>query len=124
MVRAGNETCHVPLKFSRALIEAGVPLATTTINLLELYRGAFLSASLHDNIREVRAIPAALIDPAIDEDTYEIFGALSAEQRRDGRPIGDFDEMIASITLCNDGVILTRNEDFVRVPGLTVDTYL
>ena len=32
-------------------IEAGVPLATSKINILELYRGAFLSASLRDNVQ-------------------------------------------------------------------------
>ena len=105
------------------LIEAGVPLATTAVNILEIYRGAFLSASREQNIREVRALQHALIDLAIDDETYEVFGALSAEQRRGGNPIGEFDELIASITLCNDGIIITRDQDFLQVPGLTVDTY-
>jgi tRNA(fMet)-specific endonuclease VapC len=103
-------------------IEAGVPLATTCINILELYRGAFLSASLHDNLKEVEAIQNALIDLTIDDDTYEIFGALSAEQRKSGRPVGDFDELIASVTLCNDGIIITRDQHFLHVPGLKVET--
>ena len=107
----------------QVLVEAGVPIATTTINILELYRGAFLSASVRDNIQEVRAIQNALIDLTIDQDTYEVFGALSAEQRRQGSSIGDFDELIASITLCNDGIMITRDQHFLEVPGLTVETY-
>jgi tRNA(fMet)-specific endonuclease VapC len=105
------------------LIEAGVPLATTCINILELYRGAFLSASSHDNIKEIEAIQNALTDLTIDDDTYEVFGALSAEQRRNGSRIGDFDELIASISLCNDGIIITRDQHFLNIPGLKVETY-
>ncbi len=104
-------------------IEAGVPLATTCINLLELYRGAFLSASPNDNVKEVLAIQNALINLTIDDDTYEAFGALSAEQKRNGSHIGDFDELIASIALCNDGMIITRDQHFLHVPGLKVETY-
>jgi hypothetical protein len=37
----------------------GLPLATTAINALELYRGAFLSASMQANLREVEAIMVA-----------------------------------------------------------------
>ncbi len=109
-------------KISR-LIEAGVPLATTCINILELYRGAFFSDSLHDNLKEIEAIQNALIDLTIDDDTYEAFGALSAALRRNGSRIGDFDELIATISLCNDGIIITRDHHFSNVPGLTVDTY-
>ena len=105
------------------LIEAGIPLATTTINILELYRGAFLSASLRDNMQEVQAIQNALIDLTIDDDTYEAFGALSADLRREGNSIGEFDELIASITLCNDGIIITRDRHFLQVPGLKVEMY-
>ena len=48
------------------LIEVGIPLVTPTINILELYRGAFLSASIRDNLQEVKIIQNALIDLAID----------------------------------------------------------
>lgn len=34
------------------LIEVGIPLVTPTINILELYRVAFLSASIRDNLQE------------------------------------------------------------------------
>ncbi len=105
------------------LIEVGIPLVTPTINILELYRGAFLSASIRDNLQEVKIIQNALIDLAIDDDTYEAFGALSADQRREGNPIGEFDELIASITLCNDGIIIPRDRHFLQVPGLKVEMY-
>ncbi|HOI12311.1 MAG TPA: type II toxin-antitoxin system VapC family toxin [Methanoculleus sp.] len=106
-----------------AIEQEGLPLAATAINALELYRGAFLSASVQENLREVEAIMAALIELPITDETYRIFGALAAELRENGRPIGDFDEVIAAVTLANDGEIVTRDDHFTRVPGLKVRMY-
>jgi tRNA(fMet)-specific endonuclease VapC len=106
-----------------AMEQEGLPLATTAINILELYRGAYLSASAQKNLREVEAIIQALIELPITEETYRIFGALAAELRENGKPIGDFDEVIAAITLANDGEIVTRDRHFTQVPGLRIRTY-
>ena len=107
----------------KAMEREGLPLATTAINALELYRGAFLSASVQANLREVEAITRALIELPITEETYRIFGTLVAELQARGSRIGDFDEVIAAITLAGDGEIVTRDSHFTRVPGLKVRTY-
>jgi len=106
-----------------AMEREGLPLATTAINALELYRGAFLSTSVQENLREVEAIIRALIELPITDETYQIFGTLAAELQGSGRPIGDFDEVIAAITLAGDGEIVTRDHHFTRVPGLKVRVY-
>jgi len=106
-----------------AMEREGLPLATTAINALELYRGAFLSASVQENLREVETIMEALIELPITDETYRVFGALAAELRGRGSQIGDFDEVIAAITLGGDGEIVTRDDHFTRVPGLKVRTY-
>ncbi len=106
-----------------AMEQEGLPLATTAINALELYRGAFLSASVQENLREVEAILRALIELPITDETYRIFGTLAAELHGSGSRIGDFDEVIAAITLANDGEIVTRDSHFTRVPGLKVRMY-
>lgn len=106
-----------------AMEQERLPLATTALNAFELYRGAFLSASVQANLREVEAIMAALIELPNTDETYRIFGALAAELRENGRPIGDFDEVIAAVTLANDGEIVTRDDHFTSVPGLTVRMY-
>ena len=106
-----------------AMEQEGLPLATTAINALELYRGAFLSASVQANLREVEAIMTALIELPVTDETYRIFGALAAELRENGRPIGDLDEVVAAVTLANDGEIVTRDDHFTRVPGLKVRMY-
>ena len=101
-----------------AMEQEGLPFATTVINILELYRGACLSASAQENIREVEAIIRALIELPITDETCRIFGALAAELRGNGKPIGDFDEVIAAITLAGDGELVIRDHHFARVPGL------
>ncbi len=82
-----------------AMEREGLPLATTAINALELYRGAFLSASVQENLREVEAITRALIELPITDETYRIFGTLAAELRGRGSRIGNSDEVVAAITL-------------------------
>lgn len=116
---------HEPeaMRTLEAMEREGLPLATTAINALELYRGAFLSASVQGNLREVEAIMRALIELPITDETYRIFGTLAAELRGSGSRIGDFDEVIAAITLAGDGEIVTRDRHFTRVPGLKVRTY-
>jgi len=116
---------HEPLAMRtlEALEQEGLPLATTSVNILELFRGVFLSSSVQENLREVEAITRALIELPVTEETYRIFGTLAAELRGSGRPIGDFDELIAAITLGNDSEIITRDHHFSLVPGLKVRTY-
>lgn len=107
-----------------AMEREGLPLATTAINALELYRGAFLSASVQENLREVEAITRALIELPITDETYRIFGTLAAELRGGrGSRIGNSDEVVAAITLGGDGEIVTRDSHFTRVPGLKVRAY-
>jgi len=100
-----------------AMEQEGLPLATTSVNILELYRGAFLSASAQENIRKVEAIIQALIELPVTDETYRIFGALAAELRENDRPIGDFGEVIAAIALTGDGEIVTRDRPLSGFPG-------
>jgi tRNA(fMet)-specific endonuclease VapC len=56
----------------------------------------------------------------IDEDIYEMFGALSADLRSQREPVGDFDDLIACIAMANGSAIVTRDEHFKYIPGLKV----
>ncbi len=105
------------------LEDIGIPLATTAINILELYKGVYQSMSIERNMVEVKEILRALIELDIDESTYDVYGTLSAELKKNGNSIGDFDELIAAITLCNDGIIVTRDHHFSKVSSLKIETY-
>lgn len=99
------------------------PLFTTPITVLELYRGANLSANPEKNLEVTKKILASLLVLPLDDEACLVFGALSARLKLEGMRIGEFDEVIASIALCHDGEIVTRDKHFLEVPGLRVLGY-
>ena len=98
----------------------GAILATTPITVLELYRGAFLSADPERNMAAAKKILGSLIVLPLDDDAATVFGTLSARLRSEGKKIGDFDEVIAAIALCRDREIVTGDVHFREVAGLVV----
>jgi predicted nucleic acid-binding protein len=80
----------------------------------ELYKGACCPSKSEAAFEKVKKQLTAFVILTIDEDACDLFGELSAELRRRGEAIGDFDELIASIALS----ILSGDSHFRRVPGL------
>lgn len=102
--------------------QEGTALQTTGITALELYKGAFLTGS-EKNRQKVAAILELFTVLPVDETIYEAFGSIAASLVHTGNPIGDFDEVIATIALSYDGEIITRDRHFTKVPNLTVIGY-
>ena len=105
------------------LEEEGESVCTTSINVLELYRGAFLSKRVDENLIILIELLDKLLVLDLNEDAYEIFGAVSALLRAGGVPVGDMDEAIAAIALAYGATIVSRDQHFQRVPGLKVVGY-
>ncbi|MDD3245570.1 MAG: type II toxin-antitoxin system VapC family toxin [Methanosarcina sp.] len=101
----------------------GVSFSTTEINVLELYRGAYLSGKTHQNLEEIRKLLECFQVLELEESVYEVFASLSASLLSKGRVIGAFDELIAAIVLCYDEKIVTRDNHFKEVPELEVIGY-
>lgn len=106
----------------RAYEEKGLVLFTTGITALELYKGAFVSRN-EDNRNKVQMILELFIVLPVDDSVYEAFGRIAAGLCLSGNPIGDFDEVIAALALCNDKEIITRDRHFEKIPGLSVISY-
>jgi predicted nucleic acid-binding protein len=98
-------------------------VCTTSINVLELYRGVFLSKKIDENLRVLSTMLDQLLVLDLNEDAYEIFGALSAWLRSSGKPVGDLDEAIAAIALAYGAGIVSRDQHFLQLPGLRVVDY-
>ena len=98
-------------------------LSTTVINLLELFRGVYLSERKEENIAEVMEIARGLDLLGIGWETFQIYGTLSATMRASGVAVDEFDLAIAALALQADGRIVTRDQHFKRIPGLTVIGY-
>lgn len=100
-----------------------IPLSTTEINVLELYRGAYLSRKTHQNLEEIRKLLECFQVLELEQSVYEVFASLSARLLSEGKPVGAFDELIAAITLLQEEQIVTRDEHFKKVPGLELISY-
>ncbi|MFB3766613.1 MAG: type II toxin-antitoxin system VapC family toxin [Methanotrichaceae archaeon] len=105
------------------LEDTGETICTTQINVLELYKGAYAPPKSEEGREKVKKLLDAFVILPINEDTYEMFGELSAELRLRGNSIGDFDELIASIALTQRATIVSRDNHFKRIPGLDVLLY-
>jgi hypothetical protein len=53
-------------------------VCTTQVNVLKLFKGAYLSARSDEGVQKVRRLLEALVILCIDEDTYECFGMSSS----------------------------------------------
>ena len=101
----------------------GVSFSTTEINVLELYRGTYLSRKTHQNLEEIKKLLECFQVLELEESVYEVFASLSARLLSRGKAIGAFDELIAAIVLCYDEKIVTRDNHFKEVPELEVIGY-
>ena len=98
-------------------LEEKFDLTTTTINVFELYFGAFKSRKV--NVKAVDELAERLEPLKLTEFSAKISGKIVAELERKGKPIDFRDAMIAGIALENGAVVYTRNvEHFKRVEGL------
>lgn len=105
------------------LEDTGETICTTQINVLELYKGACTPPKSEEGREKVKKLLDGFVILPINEDTYEMFGELSAELRLRGDSIGDFDELIASIALTERATIVSRDNHFKRIPGMDVLLY-
>jgi len=107
----------------RAVGRAAV--AVSVITVLELRQGAEKSqdpAAAHARLDLF--LPPLRVLPFEEEDA--LAGAqLRAHLARQGRPIGDFDSLIAAQALARGLVMVTHNlHEFERVPGLQSETWV
>ena len=101
--------------------ETGETLCTTQVNVLELYKGVYNPTKSEKGLKKVKALLDGFVILSIDGDAYDIFGELSAQLKRRGESIGDFDELIAAIALVHGASIVSTDGHFERVPGLKFD---
>ncbi len=118
LMRRDRSALNLYLNFE----QQGIALSTTAITAMELFKGAYVSGN-RNNLVKVRTILELFTLLPVDETVYEAFGRIAAGLCISGNPIGDFDEVIAAIALCNDGEIITRDRHFEKIPELTVIPY-
>lgn len=108
----------------KKLVESGERLTTTPINASELFKGAYMSKNVKENLKKVRGVLSRLDILDFNLAASDIYGKISSELERKGEPIGEMDTLIASIALAHNERIVTRNvKHYSRVKGLEVDSW-
>ena len=90
----------------------------------ELSFGAHNSERVAENLQRVERFCKAFPSLSFDDAAASHYGLIRTQLRREGRPIGANDLMIASIALAGSVTLVTRNwGEFSRVPGLEVERW-
>lgn len=99
-------------------------VATTAINLAELYFGAFHSTRVDENIRTVDAFRQVTRVFGFDSRAAVIFGKIKAALKRERNLLNDSDLFIAAVALSADAVLVTNNvRHFRRIEGLALESW-
>ena len=108
----------------RAEAERGGTVSTTTINLCELYAGAYGSKAPQRELQRVQDLLSHIGILDLDVGATKRYGELINDDVLKREQIGDFDLIIASIALQQNEKLITRNlKHFNRVPGLAVEKW-
>jgi tRNA(fMet)-specific endonuclease VapC len=107
----------------RALSPADV--AVTIITVAELWFGARKSRRPVATRREIDAFLAPIDVMPFDHAAAEAYADIRFALERRGRPIGERDQIIASIALARRLPVVTHNlSELSRVPGLRCEDWL
>ena len=99
-------------------------VALCSVVKAELLYGARASARVRENLEKLEPLFALFPSLPFDDAASEHYGAMRAQLRRAGTPIGGNDMLIASIALAADATLVTRTEkEFRLVPGLRVEVW-
>lgn len=100
-------------------------IATTVINLAELYFGAFNSTHVNENLSAVDGFRLATRILEFEESAAVIFGKVKATLKRQGNLVTDSDLFIAAIALSTNSVLVTNNvRHFHRIEGLDWENWV
>ena len=90
----------------------------------ELNSGAQNSSRLAENLQRVETFCRVFESLPFDGASARHYGIVRAQLRREGRPIGGNDLMIASIAIAHSHGLVTRKVgEFSRVSGLEMETW-
>lgn len=106
------------------LIRRNIILSTTSINVAELYLGAYLSKKKNENLNSVEELISRLDIITFNTDHGRIYGELKAKLQKRGTIINELDIFIAAIVLERDTTLITRNiRHFEKISGLKIEKW-
>jgi len=100
-------------------------MCISSVTLGELIFGAEHSQQVERNLTDIEAIVARLEVLPFDNKAAYHFGQIRAALYNIGKPIGQYDMMIAGQTRASSLTLITNNiKEFERVPGLILENWV
>ena len=116
-----NENPQAVTKFNRFFAQCYL----STIVVSELYKGVYCSQQVSRNLEILTQFTELLSVETFDLNAAIEFGQIQSELRKIGKPTGELDALIASVTRSRNDVLVTNNiKDFENIPNLKLDNWL
>ncbi len=104
-------------------IHAADQIVIPSIVVGELCYGARKSARVKENLERIERFIAVNVILACDAITAFRFGEVKDNLRRKGKPIPENDIWIAALALQHDLTLVSRDEHFCEIDGLTIEVW-
>lgn len=97
----------------------------STIVEAELYKGAYCSQKVEQNLTTLTLFTDLLEIIDFDRGAALEFGKIQAELRRIGRPTGDLDALIAAVARSRQDILVTNNtRHFTNISNLQLEDWM
>lgn len=122
--RGGSKARGKAIELLSSLAAEGEELVATRFSVAEMFVGVWRVQDSSIERTRVNIVLETLQILDFDQKAAEVFGQITAELQRLGRPVGDMDALIAATALANGHCLVTANPShFLDIPGLLVKSY-
>ncbi|PSF39528.1 PIN domain nuclease [Aphanothece hegewaldii CCALA 016] len=99
-------------------------LSICVITVAELYFGAYNSSQVVNNVARAEQFISNITILSLTIETLKQYGQLKAQLRQIGKPVADFDLLIASVALTENCILVTNNtRHYDRISRLTLENW-
>lgn len=100
-------------------------ISISSITVAELYFGAYNSSKITENLITAERFIQSITVLPLTNNSLRKFAELKAKLRQIGKPIADFDLLIASVALSENLILVTNNtKHYARIPELKLENWL
>ena len=107
-----------------ALKNSGSKFSISTSILGELFFAVYASKRKEENLSQLKGFLEDIILWIYDTTAAEEFGKIQSEQKTKGKPIPSIDAQIAATARIHGLTVLTADQHFNLVNGLSVENWL
>ncbi|MCP8309652.1 MAG: type II toxin-antitoxin system VapC family toxin [archaeon] len=108
------------VSFIKDLERKSEGLRSTVITAYELLKGAVISVKSDVNVRLIRSLLPNITILELDSPSAELASAIYQKLRRKGEIVGEFDILIAAISIKRGEELISNDKDFLKIEDVRV----